>query len=244
MESSRQTRTIEDLRDKHKGQEIWVIGCGQSLDDFPDDFFDDKTSIAVNWAILAFPNCTYWHGHHEQFREYLRDEKPEFLPKSIILWPFPGPFAHGRITQPDEFFGELTFIPIWMRFRDIRPIRKSDFERAIGYIMEGRREFGYIGSMSVTHTAVEAAVVMGATRVTMVGCEHRRWVPGTRGYARKRGLTAYGTVTPIGRLKDPRVKAGTGWLAELLEARGIPLLRYYYHTTEHYEKGYQEIEHE
>ncbi|GAH46312.1 unnamed protein product, partial [marine sediment metagenome] len=49
----------------HK-EEIWILGCGLSLDDFPDDFFDyneddpeSRIAIAVSWSMVAFPNCTY-----------------------------------------------------------------------------------------------------------------------------------------------------------------------------------------
>ncbi|GAH04969.1 unnamed protein product, partial [marine sediment metagenome] len=54
-------RWIEDLHNIHKGEEIWVLGCGPSLDDFPDNFFDEKYRIAisVSWSMVAFPNCTY-----------------------------------------------------------------------------------------------------------------------------------------------------------------------------------------
>lgn len=235
MASSRQTRFIADLRGKHEGEEIWIIGCGQSLDDFPDEFFDNKISIALNWAILAFPDCTYWHGHHEAFREYLRDEKPEFLWKSIILYPFAGPFRHGRVRQPADFFGELTSRPIWMRFRDIRPIPRSAFEQVVENIVARRDGFGYIASMSVAHTAIEAAMEMGAKRVTLVGCEHQEFRPG--GHARRAGMP----YRIFGSAAQPRIRDGTRWLAELLGEHGIEVARYYYKTTEHYEEGYERI---
>lgn len=39
---------IIDLRDRYLGEEIWIIGTGKSLDDFPKDFFKNKISIALN----------------------------------------------------------------------------------------------------------------------------------------------------------------------------------------------------
>ncbi len=231
-----QTRFIEDFRDKHKSEEIWILGCGPSLDDFPDDFFDDKITIALNWTIVAFPKCTYWHGHHEVFREYLRDKKPEFLEKSIILFPFPGPFSHERITQPKDFFGNLTSRPIWMKFWDTRPIPKSAFEDVVKYIVEKQTPArGYRASISVAHTAVEAAAVMGARRITMIGCEHRG------SHAQRRELKTFhgGRIFPG---SDPRITAGTRWLAELFGKHGIEVIRYYYKDTKHYKKGYEKID--
>jgi|GEM_PF-4704625 len=229
-------RYIEDLRDIHKDKEIWIIGCGPSLDDFPDKFFKDKITIALNWAIIRFPDCTYWHGHHEELREYLRDEKPEFLEKSIILFPFPGPFRHGRITQPKEFFGDLVSKPIWMKFWDTRPIPKSAFEEVIKSIMEKRTPRGYRASMTVAHTAVEAAAVMGANRITMIGCEHQG------GHAQRYGMDDYcrGGI-PSSPSVDPRLPNGTIWLAELFRPYGIKVRRYFYKKTKNYPRGYQKI---
>lgn len=234
MESFQQTNFIEDLRDKHRGEEIWIIGCGSSLDDFPRDFFEQKLMIALNWAIVAFPECTYWHGYHEVYREYLRDEKPEFLWKSILLFPFPGPFKHGDIRQPVDFFANLTSRPIWMRFGDIRPIPKSVFEVVVERIM-AKENCLYRASMTVAHTAIQAAAVMGAKRITMVGCEHRAL---EFGHARRRGL---GSCYRSEWHEDPRHEMGTQWLAELLGEHGIEVIRYYYKDSKFYNGGYQVI---
>ena len=212
-----QTRFIEDLRDIHDGEEIWIIGTGKSLDDFPDDFFDNKISVALNWAILRFPRCNYWHGHHEVFREYLRDKKPEFLEKSIILYPFPGPYAHGRITDPKEFFGDLTSLPIWMRFYD-GPKSKTVLEESVKGIIEKKDNVHYRACMTVAHTAIEAAAIMGAKKITLAGCEHKI-LGGGKGYGEKDGISkVYGSYRVNGC-----VILGTQWLAELFGKYGIEM---------------------
>ena len=231
---SEQTRFIGDLRDDQKDEEIWILGTGPNLDEFPDRFFDKKITIALNSAIIAFPKSTYWHGHHEGIREYVRDEKPEFLEKGIILFPFPGPFRHGRITQPKDFFGKLVSKPIWMKFWDTRPIPRAAFEDVIKCIMEKRTPpRGYRASMTVTHTAIQVAVIMGAKRITLVGCEHQG------SHAQRRGLRAYyrGRKLP----DDARYEAGTRWLAEILGEYGIELARYYYKRSKDHKKGYEKI---
>jgi len=244
MESSprEQTRFIEDLRGKHQGEEIWILGTSPALDAFPDDFFDDKITITLNWAIVAFPECTYWHGHHEEYREYLRDERPDLLPKSIISFPFPGHFKHGRITDPAEFFGDLTHVPIWMRFGDCRPIPKRLFVTVVEQIMAGEDNCRYRASATVAHTAIEAAAVMGAKRITLIGCEHFAW-----GHAQKRGMgKRYGRRVPLAYTRDRRYHDGTRWLAELLGEHGVEVVRYFYEDVkhpglEHYTQGYHKI---
>lgn len=248
-----QTRFIEDLRGDHDGQEICIIGCGEKLDDVPDDFFYERKNgflltkritIALNWAIDAFPECTYWHGHHECFREYFRDERPEFLPKSIILYPFPGPYKHGRISQPKDFFGDLVSKPIWMKFWDTRPMPKSGIEHSVKHIVEKQTPpRGYRACHTVAHTAVEAAAIMGASRITLIACE-RPPLDG-RIHAQQRGMRArYGSG---GSIKDYlKMRAihedGTRWLAELLGQHGIEVIYYHCKDTKEHKKGYEKIE--
>jgi len=81
-------RFIEDLHNVHKGEEIWVLGCGPSLDDFPDDFFDEKyrIAIAVSWSMMAFPNCTYmaFSQKQENHLKYVLKRGRHLLSKCII----------------------------------------------------------------------------------------------------------------------------------------------------------------
>lgn len=233
--SFKQTRFIEDLRDVHLDREIWVIGTGTSLDYFPDDFFDDKISIVLNTAIYRFPNCGYWHGHHEPYREYIRVRK-ELLEKSIIPYPFPGPFWHGRVTSPAEFFGDLTSIPIWMKFHDTRPIPESLIEESVAGIMERKENVRYHASMSVAHTAIEAAAIMGSKNITLVGCEHKIF-----GTGKGRGMKGEIAKKSAPYLVDSRVTDGTIWLAKAFGKYGVDVNRFYNADTEYYKKGYSKI---
>lgn len=233
--SSEQIRFIEDLRDKHKDNEIWIIGSGKSLDDFSDDFFYDKINITLNTSLLRYQNCSYWHGHHEPYREYVKARR-DLLKKSIILYPFPGPFWHGRVLDPIEFFGDLTSVPIWMNFHDTRPVPKDLLEETVRGIMEKKDKVRYHASMSVAHTAIEAAAIMGAKAVSLVGCEHKIFDKG-----RGRGERCEIAKLSIPYYIDERVVNGTRWLAELFSNYGVDVRRYYNADTEFYDKGYEAI---
>ena len=245
MESSlrEQTRFIEDLRDEHQGAEIWVLGCGPSLDDFPDDFFDDKLHITVNGAIIAFPECTYWHGLHRIFRTYLRDERPELLEKSIILYPMPNERTAGRFTEPAAFFGDLASQIIWMEhYTEIVRDRQIMID-AVEAIMAGRR-CAYPTMRAVAHTAIQAAAIMGAKRITLVGCEHSKWWY----CARARGMARF--YKPGAQLRAHNHPWGTRLLATLFGKRGIEVVRHFYKDItigqglrgeEHFKRGYQPI---
>ena len=91
--------------------------------------------------------------------------------------------------------------------------------------------------MSVLHTAIEAAAIMGAKYITLVGCEHGGL------YARCCGLEKYyapGLFLPYPKV-DPRLQNGTIWLAELFQPHGIKVRRYFYKKTKNYPRGYQKI---
>ena len=77
-------RHLEDLRNKHKGEEIWVLGRGPSLDDYPTNFFDNRISIALSYAYLAFPNCTYFYSFHAEPAEYVAKNWPEKYSRCIL----------------------------------------------------------------------------------------------------------------------------------------------------------------
>jgi len=216
-------RYIEELRDLHKNKEIWVIGSGPSVDDFPNDFFDDKISIALNETGFAFPNCTYIHSCDIPFSKGMKD-KPE-LGKCI--------FVH----RPGIDWGDL---PVVMRFSGKRAIRE-DFELVAKCIML-KGDCCYLTRTTIAHTAIQAAVVMGAKKVTLVGCEARAMKD--RSYSVRSGgklrvcseEEQKGTSVTFAAMRE-----GVQWLAEALP--GIEIARYYYKDIPEYgvKKGYEII---
>lgn len=49
---------INNLKDVHKDEDIYIIASGKSLDFYPDDFFDGKILIGVNQAYKKI-DCDY-----------------------------------------------------------------------------------------------------------------------------------------------------------------------------------------
>jgi len=227
-------RSIEDLRDYHKDKEIWILGGGESLCDFPRNFFDDKISIALSWVIVGFPKCTYWHGHHESQREYLRDEHPEFLKKCIICNPFPGPFRHGR-PSPEKFFGKLISQPIFLHFWDTRPFPgKPAYEEVIKCIIEKTIPRGYRASGNIAHTAIQAAAIMGPKQITLAGVDSQG--PHAKCY----GMGEY-WFDKKGNKAAPITENCIRWQAEIFARYGIEVIRYYNEDCPFDKKGYAKI---
>lgn len=225
-------RRVEDLRNKYKGEEIWVLGCGPSLDEYPDDFFDNKISVACNLSMLAFPNCTYFVNYHtwttDFIRKYLLKYSPEFADK-WILW-----------FQPeDKKWNEWVpqFNPIIMdRYR--KGCTEEKFNEAVKAIMDGK-PCKYVDNTTIAHVGIQVAAILGARKITLVGCEHKA-IAGKR-HAQKRGmwifykdketLEPYPRTAKVGRM----MRLGTFWFAEAFKRYGIEVMRYSFN------EGYEEI---
>lgn len=56
---------IKNIRGVHKGEMIFVMASGKSMDYYPRGFFDNLTTIGVNRVAEHFP-CTYTITHHRE----------------------------------------------------------------------------------------------------------------------------------------------------------------------------------
>ena len=72
-------KNIEEIRDKHKGETIFIIGSGPSLETYPEDFLNDKISMTLHLAYLKFPKPTYAHIAEADRIQWLRSNRTEFF---------------------------------------------------------------------------------------------------------------------------------------------------------------------
>ena len=61
-------KKINELKNIHEGEDIWVIGAGSSMDYVDSSFFENKISISVNQMYEHFP-CEYVVGRDLMVRE-------------------------------------------------------------------------------------------------------------------------------------------------------------------------------
>jgi len=52
-------RPITELKDTHKGEDVWIIGSGSSMDYIDPSFFDNKITIGANEAYKKYEHCSY-----------------------------------------------------------------------------------------------------------------------------------------------------------------------------------------
>jgi len=237
-------KCVEQLYNKHQGEEIWVIGCGPSLDDFPDNFFEDKIAIACKFSVARFRNCTYLmcsYGDKSGMQKFIRDENLYDLLKKFIVT------LRYSYTGDLHLFGKYEKDPYYMRvFKDRRA---RYLGRVVPRIIKGL-PCNYPGVNTIVHFGLQAAAIMGAKKIYMVGCEHHhhaRQIHAQKGgigdaYLKYRGQTKPNDL-PEGFMWNEsdrlgispgwtEARAGTSGLAELLSNYGIEVVRYYYGVGE------------
>lgn len=257
-------RYIEDLRNEYKKPkyerykgEFYIIGCGSSLDDFPDDFFDDKLAITVNWSFIRFPKAKYFLFCHDIWPSIIRQLRPDLMKKCILTLTdkrYQGITWHEDYTNHDPLWAEWDS---WCRIET-----KKAFQEMADKMMRGEKT--PLKSLKTTaHNAVGAAVVLGAKKVTMVGCEA---VASKYAWHAQRGGMWFYYKEPFESaintgLKIPEsgeypkdwqkrgmpgeygqcLKPGTLFLAEAFKSYGIEIKRFYYKDFGSSRKGYEEI---
>ncbi len=176
-------RFIEDLRGKEefRDSEFWIIGTDPNLDCYPNDFFDDKFSIAVNLSCVAFPESTFLCMTGREELEWMISKYPGYLKKMILpLEHIPSnPWGIGR-------WQDWRLEPIYLKPEDnpmpsSAPVYESTARRILS---DGPCNFVLV--RTAVHLAVFAVAVLGARKIILVGCSHR--VLKGRAYAHKRGM--------------------------------------------------------
>lgn len=217
-------RFIEDHRGRFQGSEIWVIGTDPNLDCYPDDFFDDKLSITLNHACVAFPNSTYFTGDGSPSAT-IKDKWPHFMKKYVI------PLINRDLRGP-TWWETCGLEPLYMKLltgKSIFAHTEADFERMAEQVF-GDGPCVFVGGLSSADFGVQIAAILGARRIIVVGCS------ATMGDAQKRGLSEF--YSGENRLEDIpeyqigqhphqiRMRQSTARFAEIFGRRGVEVIKH------------------
>lgn len=72
-------RYINELKNKYKDSDIYVIGSGKSIDYLPLDYFDNKICIGVNYSYRKI-KCEYTVIHHLSIADkIIKDNKTKLV---------------------------------------------------------------------------------------------------------------------------------------------------------------------
>lgn len=218
---------LEDLRGKHKGEEIWVIGAGSSLDKFPLTFFSDKICIGVNWVfsvfldigdgIEKFATRAFYSVHsHAEHAFWIRDNRPEHLKNCIFI-------LHSLSTRKSKGWQyccaeDFNEDPSWIRnSAGARVVRATDadFMATVKCIIAGRNDCRYFCRGTTLHWAIEVAAVLGAKKICVAGSD-------AQGYHMRKHGSLY--AADKRKYNSPQWRAGTKALAAAFKPYGIEIL--------------------
>jgi len=129
-----------------------------------------------------------------------------------------------------NYFGKQSPGAIYMRFRKGGTL--EIMKNVCDSIVAGISSI-YCGVTTITHLAIEMAIVLGASKVSLVGCDHG--LPDGKIRAQTRGMTkGYRWSDYKPGMYEEQI-LGTNFLADYFRDHGVEIVRYYHR------KGYEPI---
>lgn len=147
-------RTLESFKDCHKGETLWVLGSGGSLDHLSPSFFDDKICVGVNFVGKAFGLANYFtfSHYHSDSLEMAESSRFVFTPKK----------QHG---DKEEWSGELPANVVLFNTNSGSPGHSFN-----PFGKDNPKDGLMIGNSSI-HGAIHLAAYMGAKHIVLVGAD-------------------------------------------------------------------------
>ena len=149
-------KSITELKNTHKGEDIWIIGAGSSMDYVDPSFFENKITIGVNQMFQYFP-CEYVVGRDLAVRVRWDETVKELSNRKDIK------FLYSRLHQG---------------YDEINPIIKSDnfyvFDRGIsddniGLECIDKKSDRMVAIRTTLNTCIHIAAYMGAKNIMICG---------------------------------------------------------------------------
>lgn len=167
-------KEITDFRNTERNSTFWIIGCDPNLDFYPDDFFDDKLSIAISVSCIPFPRSTYFVITSAPILDAIKRVRSDFLKKCILPLSCTKSKPLPYWEQLNPYWEDYGLDPIYMKLIKGPQMTHSlmDWKRMIRQIFSyGSIEF--VQPSTSAHFGIEAAAVMGAKKIVLVGCSHK-----------------------------------------------------------------------
>ena len=147
-------KTIQELKDIHKGEDIWVIGAGSSMNFVDSSFFENKICISVNQMYEKFP-CEYVVGRDLQVTERWDDTIKDLRNHPTIK------FLYSTLHQG---YGTPNDVPLSDNF--------YSFESGVNHDIRGLECIGtdrMVAVRTTLNTCMNLAAHMGAKNIMICG---------------------------------------------------------------------------
>lgn len=145
---------MESFRDIFRGFTIGIIGSSPRIEAIKPDFLRGRISIALNESFLVLPDSpTFVHASERKVFEFVKDKHPRVIGTS--------PLYDGAALPKGSLF---------VRARLGSSNNQQDFDEAAEKAVDGAFcKFPALGTCF--HTAVFAAVFMGARNIISIGVD-------------------------------------------------------------------------
>jgi len=172
-------RPITELFNKYKNKPIWVVGSDPTLENFPDNYLDNKLSITLHLAYIKFPNASFHYFNERDRFVYLKEKYPEIVNKVNI---FGYPFYNRSIKVADEAIGKARDKAYYLKLKPYPPRGNpgdifsdkgpSAMELMVSEALKGERmEYG--GHGTCLHPCMYAVIMMGCNPINIIGCNFK-----------------------------------------------------------------------
>ena len=154
---------LRELRDVYKGQDIYIVGAGPSINLFPLDFLQDKICLALNHVYKSHPAIAPIALLHHQLYAHAGNKvtSPYHELFQNIKYPIVKATGRDRKEEYDPDHPYFYYYDWSHEIRDIWSLTK-DTDRLI-YMREG----------CALHAALQICWIMGAANVFTIGCDSR-----------------------------------------------------------------------
>ena len=168
---------LTKLYNKYKEQPIWIVGSDPTLEEYPNDFLDNKIGITCHLSYLKYPNATYRYFNEFDRITFLLKRDSKIKNKEIIVgYPFYGRTEDVSMRILNEFK------TVWYLDNEDYPpngdptdIFNSKGVNAMKKWVDDAREGKsnvYGSNGTCTHNALYVAILMGGNPINLIGCNY------------------------------------------------------------------------
>lgn len=164
---------IDEIPALFKGKDVWIAGSDPTLDGYPDDFFNDKTTITLHLAHLKFPNATARYTSEYDRSKHLLEIRDDYK-AGLIISSLP---LYGKTKSETKellrncssvvYHNKIDYLPTGVRGEVSQRYTNWKVSRTIA-----RKSRVWGGHGSCLHTCVYAALYLGAKSIHVIGSGH------------------------------------------------------------------------
>ena len=161
-------KLITELHNKHKDKPIWIAGSGPSLDNYPDNYLDNKIAFTLHLAHVKYPNATYRYANEFDRVKWLKSNYPDYASKTNI---YAYPFYKRNYQQVSELIN-LDYEKYYFLILRPKTSPNPDFvKEKVRQAKEGLAvDFGGYGVC--LHACMYVAIMMGGNPINIIGSNH------------------------------------------------------------------------